>query len=92
MRFSLSLLALAALASSASARRLDGKQRLKRASDCTGTISSLDDVADAIECSTVNIESFTVDSGETLDLDLVDGATVNLRSSFLPFFFLLSMG
>ncbi|KAM5534707.1 hypothetical protein V8D89_011571 [Ganoderma adspersum] len=48
------------------------------ATDCTGTISSLDDVDDAVKCTTVNINSFTVPAGETFDLDLATGTTVNL--------------
>ena len=48
------------------------------AADCTGDISSLDDVADAVKCSTVNIHSFTVPAGKTLDLKLATGATVNM--------------
>ena len=53
---------------------------------CTGTISSLDDVDDAVECATVNINSFTVPAGKTFNLDLADGATVNMRalSSYRP--------
>ncbi|KAI0827306.1 endo-polygalacturonase PG1 [Trametes gibbosa] len=49
------------------------------ASDCTGTISSLDDVAAAVKCTTVNINSFTVPAGKTFDLSLADGATVNMQ-------------
>ncbi len=49
---------------------------------CTGTISSLDDVDDAVECTTVNINSFTVPAGETFNLDLADGTTVNMRAFF----------
>ncbi|CAE6451918.1 unnamed protein product [Rhizoctonia solani] len=45
---------------------------------CTGTISSLDDVADAIKCTTININSFTVPAGKTFQLDAPSGATVNL--------------
>ena len=51
------------------------------ASDCTGTIASLDDVAAAVKCTTVNINSFTVPAGETFDLKLLDGTTVNLSAS-----------
>ena len=51
------------------------------ATDCTGTISSLDDVDDAVKCTTVNINSFTVPAGETFELDLATGTTVNLRTS-----------
>ncbi|KAL8277851.1 hypothetical protein RQP46_009670 [Phenoliferia psychrophenolica] len=45
---------------------------------CTGTISSLDDVTDAVKCTTVNIEAFTVPVGETFALDLLSGTTVNV--------------
>ncbi|KAF8705181.1 Glycosyl hydrolases family 28, partial [Rhizoctonia solani] len=45
---------------------------------CTGTISSLDDVANAIKCTTININSFTVPAGKTFQLDAPSGATVNL--------------
>ena len=51
------------------------------ASDCTGTISSLDDVSAAVKCTTVNINSFTVPAGKTFDLKLADGTTVNMRMS-----------
>ncbi|CAE6436538.1 unnamed protein product [Rhizoctonia solani] len=46
---------------------------------CTGTISSLDDVADAVKCSTINIESFTVPAGETFSISAPDGATINVK-------------
>ncbi|KAI0649841.1 endo-polygalacturonase PG1 [Trametes meyenii] len=46
---------------------------------CTGTISSLDDVGDAVKCTTVNINSFTVPAGETFNLSLQDGTTVNMQ-------------
>lgn len=49
------------------------------ATACTGTISSLDDVSDAVKCTTVNINSFTVPAGETFSLSLEDGTTVNMR-------------
>ena len=49
------------------------------ATACTGTISSLDDVSDAVKCTTVNINSFTVPAGETFNLDLASGTTVNMR-------------
>nr|VWO98595.1 Exopolygalacturonase (ExoPG) (EC (Galacturan 1,4-alpha-galacturonidase) (Poly(1,4-alpha-D-galacturonide)galacturonohydrolase) [Ganoderma boninense] len=49
------------------------------ASDCTGTISSLDDVDDAVKCTTVVINSFTVPAGETLNLNLAQGTTVNME-------------
>lgn len=52
------------------------------ASACTGSISSLDDVAAAVKCTTVNINSFTVPAGVTFDLSLLSGTTVNMRTSF----------
>ncbi|KAG8951554.1 hypothetical protein FRC04_005840 [Tulasnella sp. 424] len=45
---------------------------------CTGTISSLADVAAAIQCTTININSFTVDAGKTFLLNLASGTTVNV--------------
>ncbi|KAG8911072.1 hypothetical protein FRC00_007119, partial [Tulasnella sp. 408] len=45
---------------------------------CTGTISSLADVAAAIQCTTININSFTVDAGKTFLLNLAAGTTVNV--------------
>lgn len=50
------------------------------ASDCTGTISSLDDVSDAVKCTTVVINSFTVPAGETLNLNLASGSTVTMST------------
>ncbi|KIJ19579.1 polygalacturonase [Paxillus involutus ATCC 200175] len=47
-------------------------------SDCTGTISSLSDVRTAVQCTTVNINAFTVPAGETFNLDLLNGTTVNV--------------
>ena len=47
-------------------------------SSCVGTISSLDDVAAAVKCTTVNINSFIVPAGKTFDLSLAAGTTVNL--------------
>ncbi len=45
---------------------------------CTGTIASLSDVSAAVACTTVNINSFTVDAGKTFELDLASGTTVNV--------------
>ncbi|KAF9268656.1 endo-polygalacturonase PG1 [Marasmius fiardii PR-910] len=45
---------------------------------CTGTISSLNDVANAVKCTTVNINSFTVPAGQALTLSLLQGTTVNM--------------
>lgn len=50
-------------------------------SDCTGTIASLDDIDDAVECTTVNIESFTVPAGKTFEINLADNSIVNLGGS-----------
>ncbi len=52
----------------------------KHRRSCTGTISSLSDVSDAITCTTVNIESFTVPAGMTFNLELATGTTVNMRT------------
>ena len=70
LRLSLSLALLAAL--------VDAKPLRKRASCTTGTINSLSDVSSAQDCATVNINGFTVPAGEGFNLDLADGATVNL--------------
>lgn len=48
-------------------------------SACTGTISSLSDIAAAVKCTTVNINSFTVPAGQGFEIDLLDGTTVNLN-------------
>ncbi|ORY88355.1 polygalacturonase [Leucosporidium creatinivorum] len=68
------LFTLSTLATLAVAR--DTPRRIGRR--CTGAISSLDDVDEAVKCTTINIESFTVPVGETFDLDLLDGTTVNV--------------
>ncbi|KAG1728385.1 pectin lyase fold/virulence factor [Suillus paluster] len=47
-------------------------------SSCVGTISSLNDVSSAVECTTVNINAFTVPAGQTFELNLLDGTTVNV--------------
>lgn len=73
--------------------------RVRRESDCVGTINSMDgmcssfqrccgsdltvnsiylDVADAVRCTTVVLNSFTVPAGQTLNIDLLDGSTVNM--------------
>ncbi|KAK7684462.1 hypothetical protein QCA50_012409 [Cerrena zonata] len=49
------------------------------AADCTGTISSMDDVSDAVKCTTVVINSFTVPAGETFNLELASGSTVTMN-------------
>ncbi|CAE6369661.1 unnamed protein product [Rhizoctonia solani] len=45
---------------------------------CTGTISSLDDVSSAVECTTININSFTVPAGQTFSISAPTGATINV--------------
>ncbi|EUC65131.1 endo-polygalacturonase [Rhizoctonia solani AG-3 Rhs1AP] len=45
---------------------------------CTGTISSIDDVSSAIECTTININSFTVSAGQTFSISAPTGATINV--------------
>ncbi|KAG8878348.1 hypothetical protein FRB98_006270 [Tulasnella sp. 332] len=75
MFFTPSTIAAAAIfltATSVSAGRRLGKR-------CTGTISSLDDVSAAVECTTVTINAFTVPAGEQFLLDLADGTTVNVE-------------
>ncbi|KIJ62447.1 glycoside hydrolase family 28 protein [Hydnomerulius pinastri MD-312] len=66
------LLALASLSTLATAAPASDS------SSCTGTISSLDDVSTAVQCTTVNINAFTVPAGETFNLDLLSGTTVNV--------------
>jgi polygalacturonase len=48
---------------------------------CTGTISSLSDVAAAVTCTTINVNGFTVTAGQTFTLNLLAGTTVNIRES-----------
>ena len=48
------------------------------ASNCTITIASLSDSANASSCTTVNIIGFTVPAGQGLTLSLATGSTVNL--------------
>ncbi|CAE6489799.1 unnamed protein product [Rhizoctonia solani] len=45
---------------------------------CTGTISSLNDVANAQKCTTININAFTVPAGKTLAIECISGTTVNM--------------
>lgn len=47
-------------------------------SRCVGAISSLSDVSDAVQCTTVDINAFTVPAGKTFSLDLLQGTTVNV--------------
>jgi polygalacturonase len=48
---------------------------------CTGTIASMSDVTAAVACTTINMKSFGVPSGQTLNLNLLAGTTVNMRAS-----------
>ncbi|KAF8734549.1 Terpenoid cyclases Protein prenyltransferase, partial [Rhizoctonia solani] len=48
-------------------------------SRCTGTITSLDDVAAAQKCTTVTIKGFTVPAGKTFELSLLDNTVVNME-------------
>ncbi|KAI0045656.1 glycoside hydrolase family 28 protein [Auriscalpium vulgare] len=45
---------------------------------CVGSIYSLSDVASAVQCTTVNIHSFTVPAGQTFSLTLANGTSVNM--------------
>jgi polygalacturonase len=75
-----SVQSLVLFASLAVARPAASVQPEARSSDCTGTVSSLSSVAAAVACTTVNINAFTVDAGKTLELDLLAGTTVNMRT------------
>ncbi|KAF9568222.1 endo-polygalacturonase PG1 [Agrocybe pediades] len=46
---------------------------------CVGTINSLNDVAAAVKCTAVNLNSFTVPGGQALTLSLATGTTVNMN-------------
>lgn len=48
------------------------------AATCTGTISSLNDVAAAVKCTNVVINSFTVPAGQMFNLNLASGTTVTM--------------
>ena len=48
-----------------------------------GPLTNLIDVATAVGCTTVNINSFTVPAGQGFSLSLLTGTTVNLRKSHL---------
>ncbi|KAF7368816.1 Glycoside hydrolase family 28 protein [Mycena venus] len=52
---------------------------------CTGTVSSLTDVAAAVACTTINVNGFTVPAGQTFTLNLLAGTTVNIRKIHFPF-------
>ena len=67
-----------ALAFSALATPVNTTELVTEGAACTGTISSLDDVSDAVKCTTVVINGFTVPAGETFELDLASGATVTM--------------
>lgn len=86
MKFVLVSLALASAATltTATSHELARVPVHRQAKRCTGTIASLDDVAAAVKCATVNIKSFTVPAGKTFELDLADGAVVNLRALRVP--------
>jgi polygalacturonase len=56
-----------------------------RASDCTGTISSISDVTAAVACTAITINAFTVPAGETFTLALLQGTTVTMgKECLLP--------
>lgn len=46
--------------------------------NCTCTIASLGDVVDAVQCTKININAFTVPGGKTFALSLISGTTVNM--------------
>ncbi|KAF8971149.1 endo-polygalacturonase PG1 [Flammula alnicola] len=46
---------------------------------CVGTINSLSDVDTAVQCTTVDLNSFTVPAGQGLTLTLQTGTTVNMN-------------
>ncbi|EUC64276.1 endo-polygalacturonase PG1, partial [Rhizoctonia solani AG-3 Rhs1AP] len=46
--------------------------------DCISTISSIDDVAEAVKCKIININAFTVPPNVTFNLSLLENATVNM--------------
>ncbi|KAL7341281.1 endo-polygalacturonase PG1 [Rhodotorula toruloides] len=76
--FSLALAALSVLVAADNGHSDTRRSRLPATKRCTGTIASLDDVAAAQRCATINIEPFTVPAGKTFELDLVDNAVVNV--------------
>ncbi|KAF8813935.1 polygalacturonase [Phlegmacium glaucopus] len=45
---------------------------------CSANISSLSDVANAVKCTTITLNGFTVPAGKTLSLPLVNGTTVTM--------------
>jgi polygalacturonase len=66
------LVTLLALAGRAAAAPL-GKR-------CTGTIASLNDVANAVKCQTIVINSFTVPAGETFSLNVLQDTSITMCS------------
>ncbi|BGP43282.1 hypothetical protein JCM10449v2_007311 [Rhodotorula kratochvilovae] len=78
MKYYVVTLAVAAAATLASADSHE-LARVPSTARCTGTIALLNDVAASVKCATVNIKSFTVPAGKTFELDLADGAVVNLK-------------
>jgi len=48
---------------------------------CTGDIQSLDDIAAAVECTTITIGGFTVPAGQTFTLPAPDNAVVSLTGA-----------
>ncbi|CAE6415061.1 unnamed protein product [Rhizoctonia solani] len=46
--------------------------------DCIGTISSIDDVTEAVKCKNININAFAVPPNVTFNLSLLENATVNM--------------
>ncbi|KAF8813937.1 polygalacturonase, partial [Phlegmacium glaucopus] len=45
---------------------------------CSANISSLSDVANAVKCTTITLNGFTVPAGKTLSLPLANGTTVTM--------------
>ncbi|KAJ7290605.1 pectin lyase fold/virulence factor [Mycena rebaudengoi] len=62
----------------ASAFALDTNQPAPMAKRCTGTISSLADVAAAQVCTTIILNSFTVPGGQTFTINAATGATITM--------------
>ncbi|KAF4620649.1 hypothetical protein D9613_000235 [Agrocybe pediades] len=46
---------------------------------CSATISSLDDVANAVKCTSITLNGFTVPAGQGLSLSLASGTTVTMN-------------
>ncbi|KAL8293510.1 hypothetical protein RQP46_000211 [Phenoliferia psychrophenolica] len=75
---SLPLLGFASLWALAAASHSPARSAGHLDKKCTGTISAYSDIADAVKCTTINIEAFTVPVGETFALSLLKGTTVNV--------------